>query len=129
MKQLIPILPSKNIPESLEFYQRVYGFAEPWAWTRAMQRVSEFQGFKPEDIIYGGLSAPLTLHFWFSSDQTVLHSSGLRIQVEAIETLYAACQKANCLHPNTGLETKPWGSRQFDSLDPSGVLVTFFQVL
>ena len=24
MKKLVPILPSKNIPESLEFYQRVF---------------------------------------------------------------------------------------------------------
>ena len=127
MKKLVPILPSKNIPESLEFYQRVYGFSSAWAWTRAMQQLTEFSDANPKDIMYGGVSEPLIVHFWFSDEKQVLESAGLRIEVEDIETMYATCQAANCVHPNAPLETKPWGAKEFGTLDPSGVLITIFQ--
>lgn len=129
MKLLIPVLPSKNIPESLEFYQRVYGFQEPWAWTTGAQRVSDMTQHTAQDIAYGGLTAPCTIHFWYSAEQAVLESAGLRIEVESIQDLYHACQDANCLHPNAPLTVKPWGVQEFGTLDPSGVLVTFFQPL
>lgn len=127
MKNLIPILPSKNIPESLEFYQRVYGFHDAWAWTNAGQQVKDFSSVSSTTIVYGGLSQPLIIHFWFSDVKQVLESAGFRIEVEDIETMYLVCQAANCVHPNAPLETKPWGLKEFGTLDPSGVLVTFFQ--
>ena len=129
MKRIVPILPSKNIPESLEFYRRAYGFSDPWAWTRSMQQLKEFSGVNPGDVTYGGLTNPLTVHFWFSDDQHVLQSAGFRIEVENIEAAYATCQAANCIHPNAPLQTKPWGVREFGTLDPSGVLVTVYQEL
>lgn len=129
MKALIPILPSKDIPASLEFYARVYGFQQPWAWTRKTERVTDLAVHDPKDIGYGGLDAPHEIHFWYSDDKHVLESAGLRIETEDIQTLYAACQAANCVHPNAALATKPWGVKEFGTLDPSGVLVTFFQTL
>jgi uncharacterized glyoxalase superfamily protein PhnB len=127
MKKLVPILPSKNIPESLEFYQRVYGFRSAWAWTQSGQQVRDFSSVNPKDIVYGGCSEPLIVHFWFSNVKQVLESAGFRIEVEDINAMYSACKAANCVHPNAPLETKPWGSKEFGTLDPSGVLVTFFQ--
>jgi uncharacterized glyoxalase superfamily protein PhnB len=127
MKKLVPILPSKNIPESLEFYQRVYGFQDAWAWTKSGQRVADFSSVNPKDIGYGGVTEPLTVHFWFSDVKQVLESAGFRVEVEDINAIYSACQAANCVHPNAPLTTKPWGSKEFGTLDPSGVLVTFFQ--
>jgi uncharacterized glyoxalase superfamily protein PhnB len=127
MKKLVPILPSKNIPESLEFYQRVYGFQSAWAWTKSGQQVTDFSSVNPKDIVYGGVSEPLTVHFWFSDVKQVLESAGFRIEVEDIHAMYSVCQAANCVHPNAPLETKPWGVKEFGTLDPSGVLVTFFQ--
>lgn len=128
MKRLVPILPSKNIPESLEFYQRIYGFQNAWAWTKAGQQIKEFSSLKnPNDIVYGGLSEPQIVHFWFSDVKHILESAGLRIEVEDIDSIYATCQAANCVHPNAPLETKPWGLKEFGTLDPSGVLVTIFQ--
>ncbi len=127
MKKLIPILPSKNIPESLEFYQRAYGFKDAWAWTKTGQQIKEFLDVNPKDIVYGGLSEPLTVHFWFSDVKQILESAGFRIEVEDINAIYQTCQKANCVHPNAPLSTKPWGQTEFGTLDPSGVLVTFFQ--
>jgi uncharacterized glyoxalase superfamily protein PhnB len=127
MKKLVPVLPSKNIPESLEFYQRVYGFHDAWAWTKSGQRVEDFSSVNPQDIGYGGLTEPLTVHFWFSDVKQVLESAGFRIEVEDIEAMYATCQAANCVHQNAPLRTEPWGSKEFGTLDPSGVLVTFYQ--
>jgi uncharacterized glyoxalase superfamily protein PhnB len=127
MKNLIPVLPSKNISESLEFYQRVYGFQNAWAWNKAGQPVKDFSNTSATDIVYGGLSEPLTLHFWFSDVKLVLESAGFRIEVDDIESMYKICQAANCVHPNAPLTTKPWGLKEFATLDPSGVLVTLFQ--
>ena len=126
MKRLVPILPSKNIPESLEFYQRVYGFTNAWAWTKTGRQITaEFSS--SHDIVYGGITDPHTIHFWFSDVKHILESAGFRIEVEDIHAIHAICQAANCLHPNAPLETKPWGLTEFGTLDPSGVLVTFYQ--
>lgn len=127
MKQLVPILPSKNIPESLEFYGRVYGFQNAWAWTKSGRQLTDFSSSNHKDIVYGGLSEPLIVHFWFAEEKLVLESAGFRIEVEDINAMYASCQAANCVHPNAPLEVKPWGSKEFGTLDPSGVLVTIFQ--
>ncbi len=127
MKKLVPILPSKNIPESLEFYRRVYGFDSAWAWTKSGQQVTDFSNVDAKDIGYGGLSEPLIVHFWICEEKHVLESAGLRIEVQDINAMYASCQAANCVHPNAPLEVKPWGSKEFGTLDPSGVLVTIFQ--
>jgi uncharacterized glyoxalase superfamily protein PhnB len=129
MKRIVPILPSKNIPESLEFYQHVYGFHNAWAWTKSGQQLTDFSSVNPKDIGYGGLSEPLIVHFWFSDEKHILESAGFRIEVEDIEAMYADCQAANCVHPNAPLETKPWGVKEFGTLDPSGVLVTIYQTL
>jgi uncharacterized glyoxalase superfamily protein PhnB len=127
MKRLIPILPSKNICESLEFYQRAYGFHNAWAWTKTGQQLKEFAKADPKEIAYGGLSEPLIVHFWYSDQKHILESSGFRIEVDDIDTMYATCQAANCIHPNAPLQTKPWGQKEFGTLDPSGVLITIFQ--
>jgi uncharacterized glyoxalase superfamily protein PhnB len=127
MIRLVPVLPSKNIPESLEFYQRVFGFRDAWAWTRSGQRVADVSSANPKDIGYGGVSEPLIVHFWFSDVKQVLQSAGFRIEVEDITSVYEKCRAANCVHPNAPLRIEPWGSKEFGSLDPSGVLVTIFQ--
>jgi uncharacterized glyoxalase superfamily protein PhnB len=129
MIKLIPVLPSKNIPETLEFYQRVYGFHSAWAWTASGQQVKDFSSVNPKDIVYGGLSEPLIVHFWFSDVKQVLESAGFRIEVEDVKAMYVTCQAANCVHPNAPLETKPWGVTEFATLDPSGVLVTLYQTM
>lgn len=93
------------------------------------QQIEDFSGVNLKDIGYGGVSEPLIVHFWFSDEKHILESSGFRIEVEDIETMYVVCQAANCVHPNAPLETKTWGVREFGTLDPSGVLVTIYQTL
>ncbi len=127
MKRIVPILPSKNIPESLEFYQRVYGFHNAWAWTKSGQQITDFSSADPRDVVYGGCSEPLIVHFWVCEEKHILESAGFRIEVEDIEAMHTICQAANCVHPNGPLETKPWGLKEFGTLDPSGVLVTIYQ--
>jgi uncharacterized glyoxalase superfamily protein PhnB len=54
-------------------------------------------------------------------DQTMV-----RLAVIGIEAMYAEFQKhGGKVHPNGRLQTKPWGTREFGTIDPNGVCVTF----
>jgi uncharacterized glyoxalase superfamily protein PhnB len=54
-------------------------------------------------------------------DQTMV-----RLAVKGIEAMYAEFQKrGGKVHPNGPLQTKPWGTKEFGTIDPNGVCVTF----
>jgi uncharacterized glyoxalase superfamily protein PhnB len=49
----------------------------------------------------------------------------VRIAVKGIEALYAEYQaRGGKVHPNGSLQTKPWGTKEFSTIDPNGVCVT-----
>ena len=52
-----------------------------------------------------------------------------RIQVAHIEQLYEEFQAkgGEMIHPNGKLETKPWGVKEFEVIDPAGVCITFYE--
>ena len=50
----------------------------------------------------------------------------VRLAVSGIEMMYAEFQKrGGKVHPNGPLQTKPWGTKEFAAIDPTGVCVTF----
>ncbi len=50
----------------------------------------------------------------------------VRILVDDVATYYAEYQRrGGNVHPNGGLQKKPWGSTEFAAIDPCGVCVTF----
>jgi uncharacterized glyoxalase superfamily protein PhnB len=54
-------------------------------------------------------------------------TSRVRFVVDDVDALYAELKKhKNVIHPNGALETKPWGTREFGVLDPTGVCITFY---
>ena len=52
----------------------------------------------------------------------------VRFAVAGIEDLYTEYQKrGGKVHPNGPLQRKPWGTKEFAAIDPSGVCVTFME--
>ena len=52
----------------------------------------------------------------------------VRFAVEGVDALYAEYrERGGAVHPNGGLQTKPWGTKEFAAIDPNGVCVTFYE--
>ncbi|MGF1502478.1 MAG: bleomycin resistance protein [Paracoccaceae bacterium] len=56
-------------------------------------------------------------------------TASCRIAVEGLDALHDACADAGVIHPNGPLAEKPWGTREFATLDPDGNLVTLYERL
>jgi catechol 2,3-dioxygenase-like lactoylglutathione lyase family enzyme len=114
----IPILPSRNLAETLEFYRRL-----------------GFDGFVHSHGDYAILlRGTLELHFTAHprlDPRTSAHACYLR--VANVDAIYWEFSQANL--PREGvprqdtLENKPWGMREFAVVDPDGNLVRVGQVL
>ena len=114
---IIPVVPSRDVEESLRFYQAYLGFEDPFTW-----------GENP--VEYGGLSRDgLRLHFYYEPNPQIAQNYAFRLEVDEVDLLYVSCQAAGIVHPNGGLEDKPWATREFTLLDPSGVAVRIYQEL
>jgi uncharacterized glyoxalase superfamily protein PhnB len=111
---VIPLLPARDVEEAIAFYRDRIGF--------------ELVFRDAEPARYAGIRRDaVTLHLYFNEDRYLAENTGLRIAVDDVDGLYAQCQAAGCVHPNGTLEMKPWGSREFSVLDPSGVCIAFLQ--
>ncbi len=106
----IPLLASLDIQRSMEFYRARLGFEVLFAEQGAYA------------VIRRGA---VGLHFWACSDSRIAENTSCRVRVVGIDALYAHCVAAGIVHPNSRLETKPWGTREFGILDPDRNLVIF----
>lgn len=114
LKKAIPVLPSLNVAESLAFYQRL-GF-KAWSWE--------------DPPSYGGVHRDgAELHFYQTDRKEVCEWTSCRIDVEDVTAMHREAEAVGCIHPNGGLEEKPWNYREFSILDPSGVCIAFGQDL
>lgn len=108
----VPALASLDIQRSVDFFCSVLGFSKVYA----------AQGE------YGIVSRDsVEIHFWACSEPHIAANTSCRVQVHGIEALYAACEAAGAVHPNSRLDERPWGTIEFGALDPDSNLVTFFQ--
>lgn len=113
---IIPVVPSRDIEESLGFYQTHLGFEDPFTWGQPVE--------------YGGLSRDgLRLHFYLEPNPQIGQNYAFRLEVDEVDLLYVRCEAAGIVHPNGKLENKPWGTREFTVLDPSGVAIRVYQEL
>jgi uncharacterized glyoxalase superfamily protein PhnB len=111
---VIPLIPARDVEEAIAFYRDRIGF----------QLV--FRDAEPPR--YAGIRRDaVTLHLYMSEDRYLAENASLRIAVDDLDDVYAQCQAADCVHPNGALALKPWGSREFSVLDPSGVCIAFLQ--
>lgn len=104
----VPKLASLDIERSLAFFERL-GFERLHA--------SPEYGVARRDAVF--------LHFWRCSDPRTPRETGCRISVRGVGRLYADFSALGIIHPDGGLEAKPWGTREFSILDGDGNLVTF----
>jgi uncharacterized glyoxalase superfamily protein PhnB len=109
-----PAIPARDVEEGIAFYERALGFS-------LFYRDAEPAAF----AIVGSGSA--RLHLFASQDKHLADWTTLRIEVDGIDALYARCGEAGCVHPNGVLGARPWGTREFSIIDPSGVCIAFVE--
>lgn len=110
----VPVLPARDVGETVAFYRERLGFPEGWVHTEGA---------------YGGVSSgDLELHFWRCEVPAVLENCSCRIRVGDVTAFYGHCKDQGVVHPNGALERQPWGTAEFAALDPSGNLLWFYEV-
>jgi uncharacterized glyoxalase superfamily protein PhnB len=117
IKGAIPVLPATDTAESLKWWTEICGFQET------------FRDATPP--CYAGINrGDAYLHIAGMNDKDLARKVGdqtmVRLSVKGIEALYDEYQKrGGKIHPNGALQIKPWGTKEFSSIDPNGVCVTF----
>lgn len=115
----IPILPSRSIENTRDFYQQ-FGFdCKIWGAPH----------------FYAILTRGSTeIHFFTHSELVPAESSaGCYIRTQNVDELHEVFAKANL--PKSGiprmdnLENKPWGMREFALIDPDGNLIRIGQTI
>ncbi len=125
LNRAIPVLPTPSVAASIRFYTKL-GFHDHWFWTDQQKQSDDLQ--TSQTLVYGGVNAPIELHFNPTPNPDIGENTLLRIEVQDdIKTFYQHCQTLGVVHPNTVLEIKPWGRLEFAVLDPGGVCVYFWQ--
>lgn len=111
---VIPLIPARDVEEAIAFYRDRIGFE------------LVFRDAEPAN--YAGIRCgAVSLHLYANADPYLAKNASLRILVDDVDALYADCRTAGCVHPNGALATRPWGSREFSILDPSGVCIAMVQ--
>ena len=114
----IPVLPAADVKASLAWWVGVCGFTESFR-----------HGTPP---MYAGIRlGDADIHLAAITDPAVARAVGdqtmLRILVADVDAMHRDyLERGGRVHPNGGLQRKPWGSYEFATIDPSGVCVTFF---
>ena len=109
-----PLIPARDVEEAIVFYRDSIGFE------------LDYRDAEPAQFAIVGRDGA-RLNLFASQDKHLADWTSLRIMVEGIESLYARCQAAGCVHPNGALGSRPWGTLEFSVIDPSGVCVAFVQ--
>jgi uncharacterized glyoxalase superfamily protein PhnB len=109
-----PLIPACDVEEAIRFYRDALGFE------------LDYRDAEPAQFAIVG-SGGARLHLFASQDKHLADWTSLRIEVNGIDALYARCGEAGCVHPNGLLGSRPWGTREFSIIDPSGVCIAFVE--
>ena len=114
-----PVLPAADTVVSLLWWTTICGFEET------------FRDATPPRYV-GIRRSGAELHLAEMSDPALARTVGdqtmLRIRVDGVGMFCEEYQeRGGVLHPNGGLQRKPWGTTEFATIDPNGVCVTFFE--
>ena len=107
-----PLIPARDVEQAIAFYRDALGFA-------LLYRDADPAQFAI--VGHGGAQ----LHLFASQDQHLADWTSLRIDVDGIDALYERCRAHGCVHPNGLLGARPWGTREFSVIDPTGVCIAF----
>jgi catechol 2,3-dioxygenase-like lactoylglutathione lyase family enzyme len=116
--QAIPALAVSNVARAVAFFADVLGFDCVLA--------QDDYGIARRDAV--------EVHFWAATgpegsgaEPRLAGTTSCRLQVDGIAALYEHCRAHQVVHPNGGLRTQPWGTREFTVLDPDRNAVTLFE--
>jgi len=117
IKTAIPILPTPDVTASLAWWTTVCGFTQSFCYGTP----PSYAGIERQ-----GAQIHLTLFTDPALAKTVGEQTMVRLQAEDVAALFAEYQaRGGKVHPNGGLQKKPWGTTEFAAIDPGGVCVTF----
>lgn len=112
MHTAIPILASLDISATVRFYTGTLGF------TCRLEVPGEYAIIERDAI---------EIHFWACAEAHVAENTACRIRVTDIAMLYEEYALRKALRADSRVESKPWGTREFEVFDPDGNLITFVE--
>ena len=132
IKGAIPVLPAADTTESLKWWTEVCGFKETFRdrtppTYAGIQRGEAYLHIAGMDdkTLARQIGDQTMVRIAVKEQDIYLPISALRTHPEGIEALYAEYQaRGGKVHPNGSLQTKPWGTKEFSTIDPNGVCVT-----
>jgi uncharacterized glyoxalase superfamily protein PhnB len=104
IESVIPILYSDDVRRSLDYYTRVLGFQEHWAWD--------------DEPTFGGVISGQATIFFCKGDQGH-KGTWLAINVDNVDAYYAAIKDKGAVILSEP-DTKPWFMREMMVKDPDG---------
>ena len=117
-KAINPVIPVRDMPKALSFYEGKLGF----------EKVFDDASAPGAPISYAGVyRGGLCLHLQTMAPDEDPTMPLIRIQVENIEPLYEEYKAQGVI--SGPLAAKPWGSRDFGLYDPNQAALVFYEDL
>lgn len=110
--EVLPVLPSLDIDETLAFYHGELGFSE------VVYQAQEYLILRRDGM---------ELHFWRTDDRSLCERSSVYLRGGGIGALHAEYD-AKGVKSLTKLEVRPWNMEEFYIHDPHGNLLRFGRI-
>lgn len=122
----VPVLPVRDTAKAAAFYKERLGFqiihiAAGYA-VLARDRIEIHLWAANDESWQEREGAPVTS----GAESFLAGSASARVLVTNVDVLFAEMTAADVVHPNGPLTDKPYGYREFATLDLDGNLITFF---
>jgi uncharacterized glyoxalase superfamily protein PhnB len=129
--QTIPALPVKNMIAAVECYRDRFGFAvrhQDAGFAVLVRDDAEIHLWESSDRDWEGRSS-LDRPVRSGAESFLAGTASCRVQVDAVDELYAELKAASVLHPvsRNGLQDTDFGTREFATVDVDGNLISFFR--
>ena len=112
LRRVVPIVPARNVLESLAYYVERLGFNEVIRDGDPINYVVVRRG-------------DVELHLSQCNDEMVGDYNGCRIFVDNIDALYREYREVGVVYPNGELAENSRGCKEFSVVDLCGILLTF----
>jgi len=104
----IPVLPAKNMRETIDFYESRLGF--------------KGLNFGTYAIIQSGFTE---IHFSLIAEKNSTHYANCYIYTDDIEDLYTMCAEKDLLYPKGQITDMKFGKKEFSIKDNNGNIIRF----
>lgn len=110
--EVLPVLPSLDIEETLVFYRDELGFSQ------IVYQAQDYLIVRRDDM---------ELHFWLTDDRSLCERTSVYLRGGGIGALHAEYD-ARGVKSLTKLEVRPWNMEEFYIHDPHGNLLRFGRI-